>query len=74
VSRGLTPSRLRDLARLAAAVGVALVVVGGITAFRIWQQGSRDERGPADAVVVLGAAQYDGRPSPVLKARLDHAI
>ncbi len=28
----------------------------------------------ADAIVVLGAAQYDGRPSPVLKARLDHAI
>lgn len=33
-----------------------------------------DERGPADAIVVLGAAQYNGRPSPVLKARLDHAL
>lgn len=31
-----------------------------------------DQRAPADAIVVLGAAQYDGRPSPVLKARLDH--
>ncbi len=30
--------------------------------------------GSADAIVVLGAAQYDGRPSPVLKLRLDHAI
>jgi uncharacterized SAM-binding protein YcdF (DUF218 family) len=29
---------------------------------------------PADAIVVLGAAQYAGRPSPVLKARLDHAV
>src|SRR5690242_14175415 len=34
----------------------------------------RDERGPADAIVVLGAAQYNGRPSPVLRARLDHAL
>ena len=31
-----------------------------------------DVRQPADAIVILGAAQYDGRPSPVLKARLDH--
>lgn len=34
---------------------------------------SADERVPADAIVVLGAAQYNGRPSPVLRARLDHA-
>ena len=33
----------------------------------------RDEAGPADAIVVMGAAQYDGRPSPVFRARLDHA-
>ena len=33
----------------------------------------RDSAAPADAIVVLGAAQYDGRPSPVLRARLDHA-
>jgi uncharacterized SAM-binding protein YcdF (DUF218 family) len=32
-----------------------------------------DQRGAADAIVVLGAAQYDGRPSPVYRARLDHA-
>lgn len=36
--------------------------------------GRQDEAQPADAIVVLGAAQYDGRPSPVLRARLDHAI
>lgn len=34
----------------------------------------RDEARPASAIVVLGAAQYNGRPSPVLKARLDHAL
>lgn len=36
--------------------------------------GRRDEARPADAIVVLGAAQYEGRPSPVLRARLDHAL
>jgi len=36
--------------------------------------GRRDEARRSDAIVVLGAAQYDGRPSPVLQARLDHAI
>jgi uncharacterized SAM-binding protein YcdF (DUF218 family) len=35
--------------------------------------GARDDRPPSDAIVVLGAAQYAGRPSPVLRARLDHA-
>lgn len=34
----------------------------------------QDQRHPADAVVVLGAAQYNGRPSPVLRARLDHGM
>ena len=36
--------------------------------------GRSDARRPADAIIVLGAAQYDGRPSPVLRARLDHAV
>ena len=34
----------------------------------------RDDARSVDAIVVMGAAQYDGRPSPVLKARLDHAV
>jgi uncharacterized SAM-binding protein YcdF (DUF218 family) len=34
----------------------------------------KDQRRPVDAIVVLGAAQYNGRPSPVLRARLDHAL
>jgi uncharacterized SAM-binding protein YcdF (DUF218 family) len=54
--------------------GLAVVVVAGLTSFRIWQQGERDEQRPVDAIVVLGAAQYDGRPSPVFEARLDHAV
>lgn len=40
----------------------------------VYLYGRRDEARPADAILVLGAAQYDGRPSPVLRARLDHAI
>jgi uncharacterized SAM-binding protein YcdF (DUF218 family) len=43
-------------------------------AFQVWQQSHRDEVHSADAIVVLGAAQYNGRPSPILQARLDHAL
>jgi len=39
----------------------------------IIRQAGRNETSPADAIVVFGAAEYDGRPSPVYKARLDHA-
>jgi uncharacterized SAM-binding protein YcdF (DUF218 family) len=44
-----------------------------VTFLQVWQTGRHDEAHPAQAVIVLGAAQYDGRPSPVLRARLDHA-
>jgi uncharacterized SAM-binding protein YcdF (DUF218 family) len=50
------------------------VAVIGWGAFRIQQQGATDEQRPADAIVVLGAAQYNGRPSPVLEARVRHAV
>jgi uncharacterized SAM-binding protein YcdF (DUF218 family) len=53
---------------------VVATAVIGYAAFRIWDQGNRDERPAADAIVVMGAAQYDGRPSPIFAARLDHAI
>ena len=65
---------MRGLARLVLAALAAGVAVGGYAAYRIWDQGNRDERPPVDAIVVMGAAQYDGRPSPVFAARLDHAI
>jgi vancomycin permeability regulator SanA len=41
---------------------------------RIGRQSRIDEAKPADAILVLGAAEYRGRPSPVLRARLDHAL
>ena len=66
--------KVRDLLRLALAGLLGAILLAGFTTFRIWQQGEQDERRPADAIVVLGAAQYDGTPSPVLRARLDHAI
>ncbi|HKD15137.1 MAG TPA: YdcF family protein [Candidatus Angelobacter sp.] len=52
-----------------------LVVIGYGAAvyFRVVKQSSRDESRSADAIVVFGAAEYVGRPSPVFKARLDHA-
>jgi uncharacterized SAM-binding protein YcdF (DUF218 family) len=45
-----------------------------ITADQIVQTASLQEVRPADAIVVFGAAEYSGRPSPVLRARLDHAF
>ncbi len=60
--------------RLIIAGGVAVVLAAGFATVRIWQQGATDERRPADAILVLGAAQYDGEPSPVFEARLEHAV
>ena len=60
--------------RLILAAGCAVVLAGGFATVRIWQQGATDERRPADAILVLGAAQYDGKPSPVFEARLEHAV
>jgi uncharacterized SAM-binding protein YcdF (DUF218 family) len=59
-----------------------VVIIGLVTVFVAWvisaaavlTWSSRDEARPAQAIVVLGAAQYAGRPSPVLRARLDHAL
>ena len=65
---------MRALARLILLVAAIGLVLAGYAAYRIWDQGNRDERPPVDAIVVMGAAQYDGRPSPVFAARLDHAI
>ena len=57
-------------------LAIPVLVVGylGITFVQVRSAAGRDDRTPVDAIVVLGAAQYDGRPSPVLKRRLDHAL
>jgi uncharacterized SAM-binding protein YcdF (DUF218 family) len=65
---------LKDLTRLALAVVAGALLVLAYTTWRIWDQGNQDDPRPADAIVVLGAAQYNGVPSPIYRARLDHAI
>jgi uncharacterized SAM-binding protein YcdF (DUF218 family) len=59
------------------AVWVILGVTAGyflLICLEIVWQSRRDEAQPADAIIVFGAAEYSGRPSPVFRARLDHAI
>ena len=58
---------------VAALVGVVVVYLG-VTFAQVWLASRHDGARPAQAIVVLGAAQYDGRPSGVLRARLDHAL
>src|SRR5580700_1750307 len=71
---GALPTTRRLLRWLLAA---GLLCVGG---WFLWVYGqihfyaTHDEARPADAIAVFGAAEYDGRPSPVLRARLDHAL
>jgi uncharacterized SAM-binding protein YcdF (DUF218 family) len=57
-------------------LGVLVVLVGYyvVTLVQVVHVGRSDGARPADAIVVLGAAQYDGRPSPQLAARLDHVV
>ena len=63
-----------DLGRVVLVGCLGLVALAGYTTYRIWSRGQLDEQRPADAIVVMGAAQYDGRPSPIFAARLDHAV
>src|SRR5205807_2178538 len=55
------------------AISVIIIYIAYIS-IRIEQQSTRDEAQQADVIIVLGAAEYRGRPSPVLRARLDHAL
>jgi uncharacterized SAM-binding protein YcdF (DUF218 family) len=66
------PSRLGS--RVLAGVTIALIAAWLASAIAVVAWGSRDRAQSSDAIVVLGAAQYVGRPSPVLRARLDHAL
>ncbi|HEY0723734.1 MAG TPA: YdcF family protein [Pyrinomonadaceae bacterium] len=53
---------------------ITVIVAWSLSAASVLLWGARDRARPSDAIVVLGAAQYVGRPSPVLRARLDHAL
>jgi uncharacterized SAM-binding protein YcdF (DUF218 family) len=67
-------SALRPVLQIAVAGIVASVALLAYAAYRINAQGDLDERRPADAIVVLGAAQFNGTPGGVFQARLEHAV
>jgi uncharacterized SAM-binding protein YcdF (DUF218 family) len=71
--RNAAPTRTAWLIRVVLGAALVAVFVVGGTAFRVWEVARQDDRQPADAVVVLGAAQYDGQPSSIFAARLKHA-
>ena len=65
------------MSKFARVVGLLLIislVYGCINVAQVWWVGRSDQARAVDAIVVLGVAQYDGRPSPQLQARLDHAL
>jgi len=61
------------IGRVVGAAVLAAVLVVVSTAAAIWWKARQDERPRADAIVVLGSAQYNGTPSAIFAARLDHA-
>ena len=63
--------RVVNFVALSLVVGVFYV---GLSVFEVWRVGRNEGPATADVVVVMGAAQYDGRPSPLLQARLDHVV
>ncbi len=65
------------MSRFARVVGLLLIIsmmYGCVNLAQVWWVGRSDQATAVDAIVVLGVAQYDGRPSPQLQARLDHAL
>jgi uncharacterized SAM-binding protein YcdF (DUF218 family) len=75
-------AKAKEKARQAVNLVRRILTIVVVTIFALWVisaaavliWSSRDEARPAQAIVVLGAAQYAGKPSPVLRARLDHAL
>lgn len=64
---------LRLAVKVAAGFVALVVLYLAVTFVQVLEASGRDEARKAQAIVVLGAAQYNGKPSPVLRARLDHA-
>jgi uncharacterized SAM-binding protein YcdF (DUF218 family) len=60
--------------RAGLAVAAVVVLYVAVTALQVWQASRQDQARPVQAIVVLGSAQYNGVPSPDLKARLNHAL
>jgi len=66
-------SPVRWAIRIVGALVALVVLYFGVTFVQVWLAGRTDHAQKAQAIVVFGAAQYNGRPSAVLRARLDHA-
>ena len=66
--------KLRRVFQSLGAVVLVAVFYFFVSLMQVWNTGRSADRQPVDAIIVLGAAQYDGRPSPQLQARLDHAL
>ena len=62
------------IGRVVGAAVLAFVLLVGSTALAIWWTARQDARPQSDAIVVLGSAQYNGVPSSIFEARLEHAI
>jgi len=73
-SKGGLPTRRRGFRKFLIAILASVALAYLISFMLVLVVSRQDEKREADAIVVLGAAQYNGRPSPVLKARLDHAV
>jgi uncharacterized SAM-binding protein YcdF (DUF218 family) len=65
---------VKSALRIAFAVVIAMALYVGLTFITVLTVGHTDAGEKADAVVVMGAAQYDGIPSPLLESRLQHAL
>jgi uncharacterized SAM-binding protein YcdF (DUF218 family) len=65
---------LRWLVRIAVGAAAVVVLYVGVTFGQVWWASRSDDSATSDAIVVMGAAQWNGRPSPVLRGRLDHAV
>ena len=64
----------RRLLGCCAVLLMLIVMYFTVSLFQVWSSGRSQHQGSVDAIVVMGAAQYDGRPSPQLQARLDHVV
>ena len=65
---------MKLLVKIVAALVAAVVLYLAVTFVQVWRAARNDQARPAEAIVVFGTAQYNGVPSPVLAARLDHAV
>ena len=65
---------MKLVVKVVAGLLAAVVLYLAVTFLQVWRAARADQARPAEAIVVFGTAQYDGVPSPVLAARLDHAV